>query len=106
MKSLRMFEDPEKIDSFMNFTLEKLSSTVENKDFALKKSEAEKKPVEKRVSGLKTTNLLMSRKKCEKKAYNIDDVVSSDVKILSFGQFISGQNLGNVIELTNKTNEV
>ena len=31
-----MFEDPEKNDSLMNFTLEKLSSTVDDKDFALK----------------------------------------------------------------------
>ena len=50
-------------------------------------------------------NLLKIKKTYEKRAYNIEDVVRLDSKILSFGQFISGQNTGNVIEVTNKTNK-
>ena len=68
-----------------------------------KEKETQKKTV-KRVDSLKATNLLMTRKKCEKKTITIDDIVKTDSRILSFGQFISGQNLGNVIEVTNKTN--
>ncbi len=53
---------------------------------------------------LKTTNLLKSRKTCEKRKLNITDLVSVDQKIVSFGQFISGQTLGNRLLVTNKTN--
>ena len=51
------------------------------------------------------TNLLKSRKTCERKRLNINEVASVDQKIISFGQFISGQNLGNELLITNKTNK-
>ena len=54
---------------------------------------------------MKTTNLLKSRKSCEKKQLNITDVVSVDQKVISYGQFISGQNLGNEVTVTNKTDK-
>ena len=54
---------------------------------------------------MKSTNLLKSRKTCEKKQLDISDVVSVDQKIISFGRFISGQNLGNELLVTNKTDK-
>ena len=86
MKSLRMFEDPDRSTALKHFSLEQLSSTVENDNLTLKKEDTnQKKPVEKKVSSLKTTNLLLSRKKCEKKSLSIDEIVKVDAKILSFG---------------------
>ena len=54
---------------------------------------------------MKATNLLKSRKTCEKKQLNITDVATVDQKIISFGKFISGQNLGNELVVTNKTDK-
>lgn len=54
---------------------------------------------------LKATNLLKSRKTCEKKHLNITDFASVDQKIISFGQYISGQTLGNRLQIANKTNK-
>ena len=45
--------------------------------------------------GLEETNLLKSRKTCEKRVDDIEHMVEVDSPIISFGQFISGQNLGN-----------
>ena len=53
----------------------------------------------------KITNLLKSRKTCERRQLNITEVASVDQKIISFGQFISGQNLGNELLITNKTDK-
>ena len=57
------------------------------------------------TKNMKSTNLLKSRKTCEKKQLDISDVVSIDQKIISFGRFISGQNLGNELLVTNKTDK-
>lgn len=57
------------------------------------------------MNKMKPTNLLKSRKTCEKKHLNITDVLHVNQKVISFGQFISGQNLGNELRLTNKTNK-
>ena len=51
----------------------------------------------------KATNLLKTRKTCEKRQFNVFDIAAVDQKILSFGQFISGRTIGNQITLTNKT---
>ena len=44
---------------------------------------------------LEETNLLKSRKTCEKRVDDIEQMVEIDSPIITFGQFISGQNLGN-----------
>ena len=44
---------------------------------------------------LEETNLLKSRKTCEKRMDDINQMIEVDSPIISFGQFISGQNLGN-----------
>ena len=46
---------------------------------------------------LRATNLLKSRKTCEERELNITDIVSVEQKIVTFGQYISGQSLGNEI---------
>ena len=86
-----MFEDPEKSEKLKPFSLEGLSSQVKEDDLNLREGKKQE-PVknEKRVSDLKATNLLTTRKKCEAKRITIDDIVSTDARILSFGQFISG----------------
>ena len=53
---------------------------------------------------LEETNLLKSRKTCEKRVDDIEQMVEIDSPIITFGQFISGQNLGNQLTITNKTN--
>ena len=53
---------------------------------------------------LEETNLLRSRKTCEKRTDDIDQMIEVDSPIITFGQFISGQNLGNQLTITNKTN--
>ena len=44
---------------------------------------------------LEETNLLKSRKTCEKRVDDIEQMIEIDSPIITFGQFISGQNLGN-----------
>lgn len=54
---------------------------------------------------MKESNLLQSRKTCVKRQLEISDVVRVSTTIVSFGQFTSGQNLGNEIVITNKTDQ-
>ena len=48
-------------------------------------------------------NLLKTRKSCERRQLNINEIVQVDQKIVTFGRFISGQTLGNRITIMNKT---
>ena len=47
--------------------------------------------------------MLKTRKSCEKRVQDIQHIVEVDSPIMTFGQFMSGQNLGNQIQITNKT---
>ena len=55
------------------------------------------------TSSLKPTNLLKSRKTCERRQLNITELVKVNQSLISFGQFLSGKTLGNKLQLTNKT---
>ena len=55
------------------------------------------------MSTLRASNLLKSRKTCEEREINITDIVVVEQKIVTFGQYISGQSLGNEIYIYNKT---
>ena len=54
---------------------------------------------------IKATNLLKSRKTCEKRQLNISELAEVDQKIMSFGKFFSGQNLGNYVSVSNKSKQ-
>ena len=59
----------------------------------------------KQLSLNKPTNLLKSRKTCAKRRLSVTEILGIDQNIVSYGQFISGQTLGNEVLLTNQSDK-
>ena len=86
-QQMRLFENPSSPMKEVN--LENLESEK------VKEFEADKE--EQEDLHLEQNNLLKSRKSCEKRVQDIEHLVEVDTPIMTFGQFMSGQNLGNQI---------
>jgi len=49
------------------------------------------------VGAIQATNLLETHKTCEERQVNINEIAGVEQKVVTFGQYISGQSLGNEI---------